>query len=128
MEQPHRAWKNRSATRRCQGTWRTRRRRHKPRVTLRAGYAACFLGAVKVAGQKLRVRIPSDAAAPATVGIGASSEDGVGITAEFGIRLPDVDQTQARQVVDLAHQICPYSNAKRNNLSVNITCFDVNVL
>ncbi len=91
-----------------------------PEQLFAAGYAACFLGAVKVAGQQLKVKIPSDAAVTATVGIGARSEGGFGITAELGIRLPDVDQTQARQVVDLAHQICPYSNATRNNVDVSV--------
>jgi Ohr subfamily peroxiredoxin len=91
-----------------------------PEQLFAAGYAACFLGAVKVAGQQLKVRIPHDAAVTATVGIGARAEGGFGITAELGIRLPDVDQTQARQVVDLAHQICPYSNATRNNVDVSV--------
>src|SRR5579875_1984595 len=91
-----------------------------PEQLFAAGYAACFLGAVKVAGQQLKVRVPPDAAVIATVGIGAHSEGGFGITAELGICLPDVDQTQARQVVDLAHQICPYSNATRNNVDVSL--------
>jgi lipoyl-dependent peroxiredoxin len=91
-----------------------------PEQLFAAGYAACFLGAVKVAGQQLKVRIPSDAAVTATVGIGARAEGGFAITAELGIRLPDVDQMQARQVVDLAHQICPYSNATRNNVDVSV--------
>ena len=91
-----------------------------PEQLFAAGYAACFLGAVKVAGQQLKVSIPSDASVTATVGIGARSEGGFGITAELGIRLPDVDQTRARQVVGLAHQICPYSNATRNNVDVSL--------
>lgn len=69
-----------------------------PEQLFAAGYAACFLGAIKVAGQQLKVRIPSDAAVTAAVGIGARSEGGFGITAELGVRLPDVDHTQARQV------------------------------
>ncbi|HTU45996.1 MAG TPA: OsmC family protein [Bryobacteraceae bacterium] len=81
------------------------------------------LGAIKVAGQQLKVRIPSDAAVTATVGIGPRAEGGFGITTELGIRLPDVDPTQVRQVVDLAHQICPYSNATRNNVDVSVNVF-----
>lgn len=88
-----------------------------PEQLFAAGYAACFLGAIKVAG---KVRIPSDAAVTTTIGIGPRAEGGFGITAELGIRLPDVDAAQARQVVDLAHQICPYSNATRNNVNVSL--------
>jgi osmotically inducible protein OsmC len=91
-----------------------------PEQLFAAGYAACFLGAIKVAGQQVKVRIPSEAAVTATVGIGARPEGGFGITVELGIHLPDVDQTQAQQVVDLAHQICPYSNATRNNVDVSM--------
>lgn len=48
-----------------------------PEQLFAAGYAACFLGAIKVAGQQLKVRIPSDAAVTATVGIGPRSEGGL---------------------------------------------------
>jgi len=91
-----------------------------PEQLFAAGYAACFLGAMKVAGQQLKVRIPSEAAVTATVGIGPRSEGGFGITAELGVHLPGVDPTQAQQVADLAHQICPYSNATRNNVDVGV--------
>lgn len=91
-----------------------------PEQLFAAGYAACFLGAVKVAGQQLKARIPSDAAVTAVVGIGPRSEGGFGMTAELGIRLPGVDPTQAQQIVELAHQICPYSNATRNNVDVSV--------
>lgn len=91
-----------------------------PEQLFAAGYAACFLGAVKLAGHQLKVPIPADAAVTATVGIGPRSEGGFGITADLGVRLPGVDQTQAQQVVELAHQICPYSNATRNNVDVPV--------
>lgn len=91
-----------------------------PEQLFAAGYAACFLGAVKVAGQQLKVRIPPEAAVTATVGIGPGTEGGFGITAELGLHLPETDPAQARQVADLAHQICPYSNATRNNVDVRV--------
>jgi organic hydroperoxide reductase OsmC/OhrA len=49
------------------------------------------------------------------------SEGGFGITAELAVNLPDVDQKQAEEVVELAHQICPYSNATRNNIDVQVS-------
>jgi osmotically inducible protein OsmC len=52
------------------------------------------------------------------VGIGPRTGGGFGITAELGLRLPETDPAQARQVADLAHRICPYSNATRNNVDV----------
>ena len=92
-----------------------------PEQLFAAGYAACFLSAMKVAGQQIKARIPSDAAVTATIGIGARSEGGFGITAELGVRLRGVEEAQAQQIVTLAHQICPYSNATRNNVDVRVT-------
>lgn len=92
-----------------------------PEQLFAAGYAACFLGAIKVAGHQMKVAIPADATVTATVGIGPRSEGGFGITAELGIRLPGVDPGQAQQIAELAHQICPYSNATRNNVDVRVT-------
>ena len=91
-----------------------------PEQLFAAGYAACFLGAVKVAGQQLKVRISPEAAVTATVGIGPRAEGGFGITAELGVHLPGIDPAQARQVADLAHQICPCSNATRNNVDIGV--------
>ncbi len=91
-----------------------------PEQLFAAGYAACFLSAVKAAGQQLKVRIPPEAAVTATVGIGPRTEGGFGITAELGLHLPEIDAGQARHVANLAHQICPYSHATRNNVDVRV--------
>jgi lipoyl-dependent peroxiredoxin len=91
-----------------------------PEQLFAAGYAACFLSAVKGAGQKLKVFVPRDATVTATVGIGLRSEGGYGLVAELAVRLPNVEPALAQQVIELAHQNCPYSNATRNNVDVQI--------
>jgi osmotically inducible protein OsmC len=73
------------------------------------------------AGQQAKVNIPADASITATVGIGPRSEGGFGITADLVISLPGVAREQAEALVAAAHQICPYSNATRNNLDVGLT-------
>nr|WP_317893200.1 organic hydroperoxide resistance protein [uncultured Sphingomonas sp.] len=92
-----------------------------PEQLFAAGYAACFLGALKVAGQQLKVRIPAETSITATVGIGPRSEGGFGITADLEVTLPGVDRAEAQKVVEAAHQICPYSNATRNNVEVGLS-------
>lgn len=94
-----------------------------PEQLFAAGYSACFLGAMKaVAGQdKSLPRVPNDATVTATVGIGPRSEGGFGITAALEISLPGVDKAQAEALVQKAHQVCPYSNATRNNVDVKLT-------
>lgn len=91
-----------------------------PEQLFAAGYSACFIGALKVAGQQLNMKVPADASVSATVGIGQRSEGGFGITADLVITLPGVERGDAQRLVDAAHQICPYSNATRNNVEVGL--------
>jgi Ohr subfamily peroxiredoxin len=92
-----------------------------PEQMFAAGYSACFLGALKVAGQQLKMKVPDDAKVTATVGIGPRSEGGFGITADLAVELPGLDRADAEKLVETAHQICPYSNATRNNVDVGLT-------
>ena len=92
-----------------------------PEQLFAAGYSACFIGALKAAGQQLKLRVPVDTTVSATVGIGPRSEGGFGITADLSVSLPGVDRADAERLVETAHAICPYSNATRNNLDVGIT-------
>lgn len=89
-----------------------------PEQLFAAGYAACFLSALKGVAHQLKVHLPGDASVTATVGIGARSEGGFGITADLVIGLPGIAREQAERLVESAHQICPYSNATRNNVDV----------
>jgi len=92
-----------------------------PEQLFAAGYSACFIGAMKVAGQQLKIRVPAETSVTAHVGIGPRSEGGFGITAELEISLPGLDRADAEKVVETAHQICPYSNATRGNVDVVLT-------
>ncbi|NIJ08946.1 Ohr subfamily peroxiredoxin [Sphingomonas vulcanisoli] len=92
-----------------------------PEQLFAAGYAACFIGAMKVAGMQLKLKVPDDTTVTATVGIGPRSEGGFGITADLEVNLPGLDKADAQKLVDTAHQICPYSNATRNNVDVGLT-------
>ena len=92
-----------------------------PEQLFAAGYSACFIGALKVAGQQLKTKVPGDTSITATIGIGLRSEGGFGITADLVISLPGVGREDAQRLVDTAHQICPYSNATRNNVDVRLT-------
>src|SRR6478609_10346655 len=76
-----------------------------PEQLFAAGYSACFLGALKVAAQQAKTKIPADATVTATVGIGPRSEGGFGITADLEISLPGIDKAQAQELVEKAHQV-----------------------
>ena len=86
-----------------------------------AGYAACFHSALKfVAGaDKLDV---TDSEVSATVGIGTRPDGGdFGLAVELDVHIPNLDEETARKVVEKAHQVCPYSNATRGNVDVQLT-------
>ena len=91
-----------------------------PEQLFAAGYSACFLGAMKfVAGQE-KMKVPDDTTVTATVGIGPRSEGGFGLDIQLDVSLPGVDRAQAQTLVEKAHQVCPYSNATRNNVPVRL--------
>lgn len=92
-----------------------------PEQLFAAGYSACFLGAMKAVSAQKKIKVPDDASVTATVGIGPRSEGGFGITADLTVSLPGMDRTQAQELVDAAHQVCPYSNATRGNVDVGLT-------
>lgn len=91
-----------------------------PEQLFAAGYSACFMGALKhVAGMK-KVVVPADASIEASVDIGPISQ-GFGIAVQMTINLPGLDRAVAQDLVDTAHQVCPYSNATRGNIVVDLT-------
>ena len=92
-----------------------------PEQLFAAGYAACFLGAMKfVAGQGGTAKVPNDATVTANVGIGPRAEGGFGLDVALDVNLPGVPREQAQELVEKAHQVCPYSNATRGNLDVKL--------
>ncbi len=90
-----------------------------PEQLFAAGYSACFMGAMKhVAGMK-KIAIPADASIDASVDIGPIPA-GFGIAAKLVINLPGMDRAVAQDLVDTAHGVCPYSNATRGNIEVDL--------
>ena len=92
-----------------------------PEQLFAAGYSACFLGALKAAARQENVTVPADSTVTATIGIGPRSEGGFGITAALKVTLPGIERSQAEALVAKAHQICPYSNATRGNVDVQLS-------
>jgi lipoyl-dependent peroxiredoxin len=91
-----------------------------PEQLFAAGYSACFLGAMKaVAGMK-KITIPEDTSIDASVDLG-KIPNAYGIAVRLDITLPGMEHAAAQDLVDAAHQVCPYSNATRGNIDVIIT-------
>ena len=91
-----------------------------PEQLFAAGYSACFIGALKaVAGMK-KITIPEDTSIDASVDLG-KIPDAYGIAVRLDVSLPGMDRVAAQDLLEAAHQVCPYSNATRGNIDVTIT-------
>jgi Ohr subfamily peroxiredoxin len=93
-----------------------------PEQLFAAGFAACFLAAIKQAGAQEKTVIAGDANVTATVGIDAC-DDGkaCALKVQLAVDLPGLDRGCATRIVEAAHQTCAYSNATRGNVDVRIT-------
>jgi osmotically inducible protein OsmC len=91
-----------------------------PEQLFAAGYAACFLGAMKHVASQGGPKVPGETSVTATVGIGQRSEGGFGLDVQLDVSLPGLDRAEAQSLVEKAHQVCPYSNATRNNVPVRL--------
>lgn len=91
-----------------------------PEQLFAAGYSACFLGAMKAVAAKEKITVPADATVTATVGMGPRSEGGFGLDIDLRVSLPGMERSAAEDLVEKAHQVCPYSNATRNNVPVRL--------
>ena len=91
-----------------------------PEQLFAAGYSACFMGALKFVASQEKFALPADASITGQVGIG-QIPNGFGIEVELKISLPGVDPAKARELVEKAHVVCPYSNATRGNIDVTLT-------
>ncbi len=90
-----------------------------PEQLFAAGYAACFESALLHVARSQKITLTSSAIA-AEVGIGPNGKGGYLLTASITATLAGVDQATADALVQEAHQVCPYSNATRNNIEVNV--------
>jgi Ohr subfamily peroxiredoxin len=94
--------------------------RTNPEQLFAAGYAACFLSAIKLVAGQEAVTLPPETTVTAAVGIGRA-EGGFALDAAIEAHIPGVDKAVAQELIAKAHQVCPYSRAMRNNVDVLLT-------
>ena len=90
-----------------------------PEQLFAAGYAACFIGALKFVGGRDKITVPNDVSIASSVGIGPIP-NGFGINVTLNISLPGLDASVADKLIEAAHIVCPYSNATRGNIDVTL--------
>jgi len=90
-----------------------------PEQLFAAGWSACFEGAMEIAARKRKIVLPSKSAIDAEIDL-VLDEGSYALRARLGISLPGLDREVARDLVDEAHQTCPYSKAVRGNIDVTV--------
>jgi osmotically inducible protein OsmC len=90
-----------------------------PEQLFAAGYAACFHSALQVVARRERLAV-ADSSVAARVGLQANANRGFELTVALDVALPGVDPATAEDLVAKAHAVCPYSNATRGNVDVEL--------
>lgn len=90
-----------------------------PEQLFAAGYAACFGSALSHVAKMQKITT-GPVSITAKVSIGPVGQ-GFGLAVDLSASIPELPRDKAEALVHAAHQVCPYSNATRNNIVVNLS-------
>jgi len=93
-----------------------------PEQLFAAGYSACFIGAMKAVAARQKISLPAEVSITADVSIGpmTGKAGAFGIAVAMKVSVPGMDRAAAEDLVRAAHEVCPYSNATRGNIEVDL--------
>lgn len=92
-----------------------------PEQLFSAGYAACFLGALRLVAGKSDVKLGDGTDVTVKVGFGKDPSGGFGLTGNIVGYLPGLEQKVADDLMHQAHEVCPYSKATRGNVDIDVS-------
>ncbi|WLD92521.1 organic hydroperoxide resistance protein [Alkalihalobacillus sp. AL-G] len=90
-----------------------------PEELFAAGYAACFDGALNVVASKKKKEIETSITADVNF-MKDPDDNGFKIGVVLNAEVNGVSQEEAEDLVEAAHQFCPYSKATRGNIEVKL--------
>ncbi|HET9376683.1 MAG TPA: organic hydroperoxide resistance protein [Chthoniobacterales bacterium] len=91
-----------------------------PEQLFAAGWSACFISAMGLVANKMKVQLPSDAAVDAEIDL-CNSGDVYFLRARLNVSLPGLERDVAQAIVDATHDVtCAYSNATRGNIDATL--------
>jgi len=93
-----------------------------PEQLFATGYAGCFHSALKLVAREAKVDV-TESAVTVRVGIGPDGKGGFGLSVEILAEIEGVDREVAEDLLARAHQVCPYSNATRGNIDVQLSLY-----
>ncbi|MBK1897429.1 organic hydroperoxide resistance protein [Chryseobacterium paridis] len=91
-----------------------------PEMLFAAGYSACFDSALNLVIKQSKIKT-GETTVTAKVSLGQLENGGFGLAVDLHANVPEVSLEEAHSLVEKAHQVCPYSNATRGNIEVNLS-------
>ncbi|MCM0609946.1 MAG: organic hydroperoxide resistance protein [Ideonella sp. WA131b] len=94
-----------------------------PEQLFAAGYSACFIGAMKAVAARAKTALPAEPTIDAAVSIGpmTGKPGAFAVDVAMTISVHGMERAELEHLVAAAHEVCPYSNATRGNISVALT-------
>ena len=90
-----------------------------PEQLFAAGYAACFHSAMKLVAKPMEIDT-TDSEVSVTAGLGMLDSGAFNLALEIDVHVPNASREKAQELVERAHEVCPYSNATRGNVEVKL--------
>lgn len=94
-----------------------------PEDLFAAGYAACFHSALQLIARQKKLDL-GESAVGSKVSIGSNGEGGFELSVLLEVSIPGQSHEVATELAQVAHQVCPYSNATHGNIKVEVTVVD----
>ncbi|QNQ10367.1 Ohr family peroxiredoxin [Sphingomonas alpina] len=88
-----------------------------------AAWSGCFMGAIGVAAAQKKIKLPEAPTVDAKIDLLMEGTEFF-LRARLDVTVPGIDIELARELVDLAHEICPYSKATRGNIEVEVNVLE----
>ena len=80
-------------------------------------WSACYMGALELAASRKKIALPAQVAVDAQIDLNLA-DGAFFLTARLDVSIPGVDREVATELLQAAHEICPYSKATHGNIAV----------
>lgn len=91
-----------------------------PEQLFGSAYAACFGSAVQLVAESKKIKLGDNMSVTANIEIGKTKDGDLQLRATLDCYLPGVDVETGEKLVNEAHEVCPYSRATRDNITVTL--------
>jgi Ohr subfamily peroxiredoxin len=85
-----------------------------------AAWSACYMGAIQLAAAQRKIKLPADLAVDTQIDLNLDN-GAYFLSANLDVTVPGIERGQAQELIEAAHQICPYSKAVHGNIKVQTT-------